>query len=1077
MKGARVVLAAVIALAAWLTGSRFLPETPVEDPAASKPALEHRATARPDLAASAPAAPLAAEPATPELSEVVSQMPRDEQASFRQALQHALHGIRPLSDSERAGRGDWQASTHHATHRGQDLMFDFQQDGGLRILPGREGASWQATLRLGGPAARDAGGWTADGTRAEYPRPGITEWYENRPEGLEHGFTVHQRPATAGKQGYEIPVVLGGLAVDKDPSRPGDLLFTDPASGTPVLGYQGLKVWDATGRALAAEMFPHGAGFHIAVNDTAAVYPVTIDPLIVSLEQTIGAPLGEAITYVKASNTDNLDFFGDSVAVDGDTIVVGAPSEDSEATGINGSQSNNDAEGSGAAYVFVRSGAAWSQQAYLKASNTGAGDGFGVSVAISGDTIVVGASGEESAATGINGSQSNDNGDGDGSGAAYVFVRSGSTWSQQAYLKASNTGAFDRFGGSVAISGNTIVVGADWEDSAATGINGNQGSNSAANSGAAYVFVRSGTNWSQQAYLKASNAEAYDGFGTSVAASGNTLVVGANSEDSAAKGINGNQNNNNQSNSGAAYVYVRSGTTWSQQVYLKASNTEKDDSFGGGVAISGNQIVVSAYGDDSNATGINGNGNDNSLAGAGAAYLFHSGGAAADDHFGLSVDLEGDVAVVAAPDHDHLGMQGSGKAWIFRRSGTSWTLEGEQILDEPAPGKRFGSAVAVSGDWLAVGADGDDVSGKTDCGSVSTYFRQADGIWASRGDKLFPAPSGSRLGRSVALDGTNLVAGAPRANGSGEVWTWDEGDSGVRWTWRSTGTVTAATPQADAEFGFSVALSGNRLIVGEPGRNATVFGLVRSNCGAVSFFRKRFNRDVPPDWPLVSPFNYTVANLGVGFSVAIDGDLAVAGNASPAGWFINSGASQVGSAYVYTYNGTIWTSPGSLDTTGLATGSYFGSAVAVENGVIAVGAFGNGVLTGRVRLFQQQGENWVTQQTLSHPSGESNNAFGRSLGLSNGRLLVGAYGADTGLIDVGQAYVYRVVDPDAVVPPLTLVRSGGNVILTWPATPGWSLWQSPSLGTGSWNPVTVVTDGSHTHPVAAAPRMFFRLQN
>lgn len=248
MKWSRFVLPSVVALAALLTSTRFLPETPAENPASSRPALERGATARPDLAASAPVAPLADEPATPDLSEVVSQMPRDEQASFRQALQDALHGIRPLSDSERAGRGDWQASTHHATHRGQDLMFDFQQDGGLRILPGREGASWQATLRLGGPAARSAGGWTATGTRAEYPHPGITEWYQNRAEGLEHGFTVHQRPATAGKQGHEIPVVLSGLAVEEDPSRPGDLRFTDPASGTPLLGYQGLKVWDATGR-------------------------------------------------------------------------------------------------------------------------------------------------------------------------------------------------------------------------------------------------------------------------------------------------------------------------------------------------------------------------------------------------------------------------------------------------------------------------------------------------------------------------------------------------------------------------------------------------------------------------------------------------------------------------------------------------------------------------------------------------------------------------------------------------------------------------------------------------------------
>ena len=129
------------------------------------------------------------------------------------------------------------------------------------------------------------------------------------------------------------------------------------------------------------------------------------------------------------------------MAVSGDTVVVGAIGEDSNATGVNGDQSDNSATDSGAAYVFVRSGTNWSQQAYLKASNTGAGDHFGISVAVSGDTVVVGAHGEDSNATGVNGNQS-DNSAID-SGAAYVFVRSGTNWSQQAYLKASNTGADD----------------------------------------------------------------------------------------------------------------------------------------------------------------------------------------------------------------------------------------------------------------------------------------------------------------------------------------------------------------------------------------------------------------------------------------------------------------------------------------------------------------------------------------------------------------------------------------------------------------------------------------------------------
>ncbi|MEO0017776.1 MAG: hypothetical protein RLZZ522_1059, partial [Verrucomicrobiota bacterium] len=308
--------------------------------------------------------------------------------------------------------------------------------------------------------------------------------------------------------------------------------------------------------------------------------------------------------YLKASNTGAADNFGYAVAVSGNTVVVGAYQEDGNATGVNGWEWNETMAGSGAGYVYARSGNIWSQQAYLKASNTEANDQFGYSMAVSGTTIVVGALGESSAATGVNGIQTNN-----GSplaGAAYVFELSGGTWSQQAYLKASNTEASDQFGWAVAISGNTAVVSGSGEDSGATGANGNQGDNSVSSSGAAYVFVRSGSAWSQQAYLKASNAGASDFFGRSVAVSGDTVVVGAFLEDSNATGINGNAADDTALSAGAAYVFARSGTSWSQQAYLKADNTNGGDNFGRGVAVSGNTIVVGANSEDSVATGVNG---------------------------------------------------------------------------------------------------------------------------------------------------------------------------------------------------------------------------------------------------------------------------------------------------------------------------------------------------------------------------------------------------------------------------------------------------------------------------------------
>jgi hypothetical protein len=327
-------------------------------------------------------------------------------------------------------------------------------------------------------------------------------------------------------------------------------------------------------------------------------------------------------TRLTASNPGSMDYFGNDVGISGDTIVVSARSEDSNATGVNGNQNNNSATDSGAAYVFVRNGTTWVQQAYLKASNARANTFFGP-CAISGNTIVIASAHEGSDAQGVNGDQNNIRAT--GSGAAYVFVREDGVWSQQAYLKASNSQSGDIFGNELAISGDTIVVGAPGEDSNVTGVNGDQSNNSGPGSGAAYVFVRDGTTWSQQAYLKASNrARDFGGF-RSVGVSGDIIVVGAPPEASNSTGVNGNQSNTSAIGSGAAYVFARNGTTWTQQAYLKASNTGADDAFGR-VAVSGRTIVVAAFWEDSNATGINGNQLNNSATDAGAAYVFEQDG-------------------------------------------------------------------------------------------------------------------------------------------------------------------------------------------------------------------------------------------------------------------------------------------------------------------------------------------------------------------------------------------------------------------------------------------------------------------
>jgi cysteine-rich repeat protein len=334
--------------------------------------------------------------------------------------------------------------------------------------------------------------------------------------------------------------------------------------------------------------------------------------------------------YVKASNIGADDSFGEALALsrDGSTLAVGAPGEDSGATDVGGNQANETAGNAGAVYVLTRSGGTWTQQAYVKASNTGAADGFGTSVALTADgsVLAVGAPGEDSAATGVNGNQSSEAGP--DSGAVYVLTRTGTTWKHAAYVKASNSGPNDGFGSGVALDGTgaLLAVGAPCEASAATGIGGDQASDAADCSGAAYVFARTGTAWAQDAYVKASNTEADDNFGAHVALSdrGGTLLVSAPREASAAIGVGGDQSSDAAEGAGAAYRFRREAAGWQQKQYIKATNTGLGDGFGVSLAISldGTTLAVGAPGEASSATTSNGNQNDNSATGAGAAYLY-----------------------------------------------------------------------------------------------------------------------------------------------------------------------------------------------------------------------------------------------------------------------------------------------------------------------------------------------------------------------------------------------------------------------------------------------------------------------
>ncbi len=370
--------------------------------------------------------------------------------------------------------------------------------------------------------------------------------------------------------------------------------------------------------------------------------------------------------YIKASNTDPHDEFGGSVDLsrDGNTLAVGARLEDSSATGINGNQEDNSSSNSGAVYVFNRKGAVWSQQAYVKPTKMDTfddSDEFGKSVALSGDgnTLAVGAVGQSSvggtvyvfkrtganwaqqaylkspmpADAGLFGASVALNGAGDALAVAargvYLFNLSGGTWSQQARLQAAHTEQAGPLGAVVfSADGTTLAASAYDEGSLATGINGDYSKAGRALAvGAAYIFAHSANTWSQQAYVKPSNSRRNEQFGWAIALSrdGNTLAIGARIEESGATGINGDQADRSAPDAGAVYVFTRSGDTWSQSAYVKASNTETYNEFGVAVALSGDggTLAVGAHLEPSASTGINGNQADKSALNAGAVYVYY----------------------------------------------------------------------------------------------------------------------------------------------------------------------------------------------------------------------------------------------------------------------------------------------------------------------------------------------------------------------------------------------------------------------------------------------------------------------
>lgn len=435
------------------------------------------------------------------------------------------------------------------------------------------------------------------------------------------------------------------------------------------------------------------------------VFPIlTLLPAIAS-----AAPLVPTRTlYLKSANTalGSGDFFGRAIAISGDTVVIGASGDNSSSTGVNGAVNEN-ALKAGAAYIYIRSGNTWVQQAYLKASNTAAGDRFGSAVAISGNTVVIGAPEKVGSSSAV-----------PKAGAAFVFVRTGTSWTQQAVLTSSNPLSYGQYGQAVAVSGDTVLVGQDSAYPAEPNF--------------ADVYLRAGVVWGRQTTLQVASVPNETGFGRALALEGDTAVVGAWAEDGPL--VSGYR----PPGEGAAYVFTRIGATWSQQARLKASNPGALDYFGWSVAISGESLVVGAYSENGGGTGANPPSSETGL-NAGAAYVFARSGTSwseqaylkaantgADDEFGRSVAIAGDRVIVGAPleDSSSVGINpvanestvDAGAAYVYTRTGVDWSYQAflkssNRNAANAFGGDAFGGGVAVSDTCIAVGAIGEDGGG------------------------------------------------------------------------------------------------------------------------------------------------------------------------------------------------------------------------------------------------------------------------------------------------------------------------------------------------------------------------------
>lgn len=906
------------------------------------------------------------------------------------------------------------------------------------------------------------------GHRIEYRRKMFTEWYVNNENGLEQGIILNQPPAAQHKTSdsliveWEVKSSLLPMLEQTEES----IIFCQ-SKNKKILHYGGLKAWDSDGRRLSAKLAlrkpreKDGASrIAFLVDDRNASYPITIDPVfslmkkLVRLEHAWSANYGESVAidgdivavagpschkdnvggstgavYIYYRNlggpdswgqakkvvgldSQSSDHFGDTIALDGNTLAVKAP-------------------GDGSVYIFERNYGGtdnWGQVkkisaignsialdcdtlvigSYVFERNYGGTDNWGQikqfsaysgSVSISGDTVILGVY--------------SDSDNGTNAGAAYIYERNAGgdeNWGEVTKIKASDGAAENRFGLAVAIDGDIIVVGASRKNSW---------------TGAAYVFERNiggPDNWGEVHKITASDGATDDSFGNAVGIDGDRVIIGSYGNDAMGE------------SSGAAYVFERNfggAETWGEIKKIFPDDGDEWDRFGQVVAISGETITVGANWDEENGYG------------SGSAYVFNRNQGSTDnwgkttkllpvdmgelpgDRFGISAAIDFDRAVVGAYNAQDIYGSGFGGAYIFERDhgGTDNWGQFRRVgaYSLGATGDRFGWSVSICGDLVVVGAPYDDDNG-TSSGSIYIFDRNKLGSDSWGYDlvkKITPidgAPS-DYFGWSVDIFIDTVVVGAygddDDGSVSGSAYIFERNEGGLD-NWGLVKKLTAFDGAAGNEFGRSVSVFLDTIVVGACKDDD--FGI---NSGSIYIFDRNTEW-----WGLEK--KVSTGDMGAydyfGYSVSVTWEKVLVG-----AYGDDDNGSGSGAAYVFNHN------EGGLGNWGLvkkilasdgAAGDAFGHAVDISGNWAVVGAYyddDNGSNSGSAYTFDEYeggAGNWGEINKITDSNGAANDLFGDAVAIFPETVVVGAYQYDEYGIDSGAAYIFSSappVQPDLVV--------------------------------------------------------------